>query len=435
MRTCANNFALVIPAVLTAALLAGGPAAHGQQPPASAPQQTKSESVPGTQVQRSSTAAPESAAKGKEDDKPSLEELLTQALKDNPDIRVAEAKVNEAEAELNRTRLLVMQKLVTFYAARKAARAKVANLERDYERARQLKDRQAISAAEFATVEGELVAAKAELERVEADMPLLLGKPPQRAEAEKARQDYQAAVSAGLRYLSQTQADQQSLTALSLLGLAAAQQAPPVPVAEKVAKALDMPITVDFKDAPLTDVLDYLQDKTGIAFRSQVGRSNEANPKITLKFPEPLPLRAVLQALEDAFPPATGSGGIRFVLRKYGLLVVPGNSGLPPGAILLDQLGLWQGKQTFVKNPPSEPVEGTVAKVDAKSGLVTLSVGSDAGLEKGHTLEVYRVNPAKYLGTVRVIQVTPHEAVAQPVGRTQAPIQAGDKAASKIVGN
>src|SRR5436309_9636032 len=34
-----------------------------------------------------------------------LEELLAQALKANPDIRVAEAKLREAEAELNRTRL------------------------------------------------------------------------------------------------------------------------------------------------------------------------------------------------------------------------------------------------------------------------------------------------------------------------------------------
>src|SRR5437016_6331892 len=42
----------------------------------------------------------------------SLEEVLARALKDNPDIRVAVTKVREAEAELHRTRLQVVQKVV-----------------------------------------------------------------------------------------------------------------------------------------------------------------------------------------------------------------------------------------------------------------------------------------------------------------------------------
>src|SRR5262245_37259708 len=44
----------------------------------------------------------------------SLEELLARALKENPDIRVAETKLREAEAELNRIRLQVMQKVVSY---------------------------------------------------------------------------------------------------------------------------------------------------------------------------------------------------------------------------------------------------------------------------------------------------------------------------------
>jgi hypothetical protein len=86
------------------------------------------------------------------------------------------------------------------------------------------------------------------------------------------------------------------------------------------------------------------------------------------------------------------------------------------------------------KNPPPENVEGMVTKTDA-GGLLTLSIGSDDGLLKGHTLEVFRLNPAKYLGTVRIIEVTPHEAVAQPLYRPLGPIQSGDKVASKILGS
>src|SRR5205823_10488997 len=53
-------------------------------------------------------------AKPAQASEPTLEEMLTNALKDNPDIRVAEAKVREAEAELNRTRLQVTQKVLAF---------------------------------------------------------------------------------------------------------------------------------------------------------------------------------------------------------------------------------------------------------------------------------------------------------------------------------
>src|SRR5690349_11077908 len=161
MRTRANNLGLVSPAVLTAVLLAGGPTAHGQQP-----QQPKTESVPGTQVQRSSTAAPESAAKGKEDDKPGLEDLLTQALKENPDIRVAEAKVNEAEAELNRTRLQVMQKIVTFYPRWKEAREKVTGAERWLEERRKALQEKRGAGGDVDRAEAALKAAKADLASV-----------------------------------------------------------------------------------------------------------------------------------------------------------------------------------------------------------------------------------------------------------------------------
>jgi hypothetical protein len=86
------------------------------------------------------------------------------------------------------------------------------------------------------------------------------------------------------------------------------------------------------------------------------------------------------------------------------------------------------------KNPPTETVEGLVKSVSA-DGLMTLTIGSDSGLSKGHTLELFRLNPAKYLGTVRVIETTPKEAVAQPVGRLGGEVQAGDHVASRILGN
>lgn len=91
------------------------------------------------------------------------------------------------------------------------------------------------------------------------------------------------------------------------------------------------------------------------------------------------------------------------------------------------------------KNPPPENVEGLVKTTDS-SGLMTITIGSDAGLTKGNTLELFRLNrsaptQSKYLGTVRVLEADHHQAVVQPVGRLSAPAQAGDMVASRILGS
>src|SRR5262249_19794595 len=65
--------------------------------------------------------------------------------------------------------------------------------------------------------------------------------------------------------------------------------------------------------------------------------------------------------------------------------------------------------------PVQENVEGLIKAVDEKTGLVTLSVGSEAGLLTGHKLDVYRLKPAaKYLGQVELVEVTATQAVGKP---------------------
>jgi hypothetical protein len=80
-------------------------------------------------------------------------------------------------------------------------------------------------------------------------------------------------------------------------------------------------------------------------------------------------------------------------------------------------------------------VEGFI-KATNPSGLVTISIGSDAGLAIGHTLEVYRLaagpGQSKYLGTIRIRDVTPNEAVGELVKRPSAPLQVGDHVANRI---
>src|SRR5262249_27875790 len=56
------------------------------------------------------------------------------------------------------------------------------------------------------------------------------------------------------------------------------------------------------------------------------------------------------------------------------------------------------------RRPPAEDLKGSVLETDPTSGLVTISLGSDAGLQVGHTLEVYRTEPKpEYVGTIRIV--------------------------------
>ena len=65
--------------------------------------------------------------------------------------------------------------------------------------------------------------------------------------------------------------------------------------------------------------------------------------------------------------------------------------------------------------------------------VVSVSVGSDSGVLKGHTLEVFRLQPTpKYLGTIRITDVRPNEAVGKPISKPLDPIKEGDHVAAKI---
>jgi hypothetical protein len=89
-------------------------------------------------------------------------------------------------------------------------------------------------------------------------------------------------------------------------------------------------------------------------------------------------------------------------------------------------------------NPPQENIDGLIETTDPSSRLVTVTLGSDAGLTKGHTLEVYRPNTivpshSKYLGRIRIVEVQATRAVGQWEGRMTVPPQRGDHVASQIM--
>jgi len=84
------------------------------------------------------------------------------------------------------------------------------------------------------------------------------------------------------------------------------------------------------------------------------------------------------------------------------------------------------------RNPPPEHVEGRIQRVDGD--LVTLSIGSDAGLQRGHTMYVFDLNGnGTYRGQIVLKEVTPKTAVGQVTGKQASRIKVGDTASSAIM--
>jgi chromosome segregation ATPase len=89
-------------------------------------------------------------------------------------------------------------------------------------------------------------------------------------------------------------------------------------------------------------------------------------------------------------------------------------------------------------NPPPVYVKGTIKEVDEKDKkLVRITRGSDDGLRKDQTLEVYRMNPkAEYLGRLLIVDVDFRTAIGrfvpQPGATGQVTLVPGDEVASKL---
>jgi hypothetical protein len=273
---------------------------------------------------------------------PTLAELLAQALKENPDIRLAETKVREAEAELNRCRIQVMQKLTALYYDIDAARKAVEEAERRWVTIDRLRKQGAISHDDVAAAQLVLMKARADLTKLEADKPFLLGK-------------HQTVVSE---------------VAFSPDGqiLAAKEGGGPVrvwdahtgklvfhfniaegTVLDKMRKALDTPVTVSFEDKSLAEILKELQKHApGFSFHSVLGPVSPDKANVHLE--GQVPLKAALELLEDTFSSHDGTGysRIAFALRDYGMLLTPEQQ-MPPGAIRLSDLD--RIKLDVFKNP------------------------------------------------------------------------------------
>jgi hypothetical protein len=277
----------------------------------------------------------------------SLEDLLDKALRNNADIRAAEAKVREAEAELNRVRHQVLAKIVGVRNDIDAAKKMLGYSERLLDLARKANSSQQEVQAAIVAVDKQ----KAEVTKLENDLQALTG-------TWKNIHDLAFSPDGKLLYSAVTDgtvriwdlqhgrlADSSANAALLALGqsISGGVQAS---MAERIKAALDKTVKMAAipQEVPVTDALAAIIQKGNIdvPFRP-VGKPG--NAPTTLMSAE-LPFGAWLQALEDSDP------NIRFVVRDYGILVTTKDR-VPDGAITVHDF--WKRGEKSKADPSSAP--------------------------------------------------------------------------------
>jgi hypothetical protein len=290
---------------------------------------------------------------------PTLEEMLNKALKDNPDIRVAEAKVREAEAESNRTRLQVTQKVLAFHHSRESQKAIIKVAEEDLQRIQKLEANKAVSQEEVKQAQQRLSVSKAKLAEIEAEMPYLLGQQQRFAVGSATispegkwlisntdgtvklwEAEIDPAKPSDINWRTPILENSNFIDSAAIELLGQFKQSPKETgsIADKVRKALDTQVTIDYKQKTVHDILEDLKKKVpGLSIHDLSGASQNI---IDMQIDGPVPLRTALQLLEDSVTVRLEGGAVErvsFVLREYGLLFVP-NGNLPPDAVHISNL-------------------------------------------------------------------------------------------------
>lgn len=246
----------------------------------------------------------------------SLEELLAKALRDNPDLRVAETKVHEAEAELIRTKLQVVERVTKLQRELAWAQEMAAAAQDLFEMAR--KTSGASSARE--SIEARITFAKTKLDliKLETELAYLVGKQaaPKSTSIPMGGMLFPPGMGGG----TGSSAGPVPFSIGMDYGVV---KKLPVSLTDKIRKALDAEITLRQSEMSLHEAVSLLADKME-GVNVHIADKKLTDTKINLYLLRSVPLGAVFQYFEDEL-------NCKCVVREYGIVIAPRDR-TPPGA-------------------------------------------------------------------------------------------------------
>jgi hypothetical protein len=324
---------------------------------------------------KSKQAQPEKPADHQ--DKP-LEELIQLALRQNPDVQAAEAKVRDAEAELRRERVALALKVSEKHAAVAAQRQLTSTFEEEYRMYYELWKAKAGSEADMRRSRAQMLAAKLQLAQAEGALNTLVGTLPVPASGAAGPgvpnrgpgntpasgiggnllggtqisggigstvgisgfAGISGITGGGISGISGTPGGISGITGGGMTGIsggisggiggftsnpgaiggnfgpaAPPMRSPVAPMADKLRTALNAVVKVKpVKDVPLADVVNSYRGAAGDV-PFLLHLGDKAKEPVSLSLDGEVQLGAVFQAMEDVVP------GLKCYVREYGILV------------------------------------------------------------------------------------------------------------------
>jgi hypothetical protein len=280
----------------------------------------------------------------------SLEDTLEKALRNSADIKAAEAKVREAEAELNKVRHQVLTKATALHSDLTLAKRMLSVAEQSLARLSELHKSGTVSGEAMMSTESQVTKYRGEVDKLETELKSLRGEfaikgmmgpvgfdspwinrsiPYDAVHLWAAMENYQQPSLDRWRPIGPSVFDAYTIKP------AAVKTA----MAERVRKLLDQEVELSVQNRNISEAFQLLLEvaKTDIPYRDIFG-ATASDFSLTGK----MELGAWFQALEDSDP------NVCIVVRDYGLLLTKKDR-KPSGAVGVSEL--WKAKEL---NPNDE---------------------------------------------------------------------------------
>jgi len=285
--------------------------------------------------------------------------VVAAALANDPDVKVARAKVQLAEAELAKAKQAVVLKVMTLQASIREAKAHVEQCRDRAAWADRMVEKGVLDTAKAREERGKLESAQSALARLETELKLLTNSGTGEFKVSELPGGNASDVAKGLEWLMKSQAHDDQAAVIAALVAAGYQgywekAAVKGPIPDRIRAALDKPVKLGAKgeQIDLVKALEVFKKEAGLDVPVRgVGDLVKA-PVITSQGEE-LPVGAWLQLFQDY---SWAGGSARFYIRDYGLLFTD-KTAAPPDAPTLTEF--WKQKPPAAKKEPvPEPREG-----------------------------------------------------------------------------